>query len=160
MSSRFHNKYHRHNHHTQSVNDPRYPDASHDPIASPDSPFLGPFVLSGQLSANSSSGAAGAFYTPSVSTVAVFAHGSLQATGSIEVTGTATVSDIAFTGNVLNTYTVPLITTAEFLQIVVNGVTRYIRLWDFYTPESGTFTSGVLEPQVSAIELPVPPINT
>jgi hypothetical protein len=52
MSSRFHNKYHRHNHHTTAVNDPRYPDASHDPIASHDSPFQGDFVLNGTLSAN------------------------------------------------------------------------------------------------------------
>jgi len=53
MSSRFHNKYHRHNHHTTAVNDPRYPDASHDPIASHDSPFQGDFVLNGTLSADS-----------------------------------------------------------------------------------------------------------
>jgi len=53
MSSRFHNKYHRHNHHTLPINDPRYPDASHDPIASPDSPFQGDFVLkNGTLSAD------------------------------------------------------------------------------------------------------------
>jgi len=53
MSSRFHSKHHRHNHHTDPSSDPRYPDSAHDPIASPDSPFLGPFVLQGVLSANS-----------------------------------------------------------------------------------------------------------
>ena len=49
MSNRFHNKWHRRNHHTygSSVN----ADASHDPIASPEQPFLGDFVLSGGLSA-------------------------------------------------------------------------------------------------------------
>jgi hypothetical protein len=52
MSSRFHNKYHRHNHHTTAVIDPRYPDASHDPIASHDSPFQGDFILNGILSAD------------------------------------------------------------------------------------------------------------
>lgn len=52
MSSRFHNKFHRHNHHTVPLDDPRYPDASHDPIASPDSPFQGDFILNGTLSAN------------------------------------------------------------------------------------------------------------
>jgi len=52
MSSRFHNKYHRHNHHTLAIEDARYPDASHDPIASHDSPFQGDFVLNGTLSAN------------------------------------------------------------------------------------------------------------
>ena len=45
MSSRLHNKFHRHNHHTNSTNDPRYPDASYDPIASYTSPFNGPFVV-------------------------------------------------------------------------------------------------------------------
>lgn len=49
MSSRFHNKFHRHNHHTDPSTDLRYPDSSHDPIASYDSPFLGAFVLSGSL---------------------------------------------------------------------------------------------------------------
>ena len=53
MSSRFHSKHHRHNHHTDPSADPRYPDSAHDPIASPDSPFQGPFVLQGVLSANS-----------------------------------------------------------------------------------------------------------
>jgi hypothetical protein len=51
MSSRLHNKFHRHNHHTYNSTDPRYPDAGHDPIASPDSPFQGEFILHGSLSA-------------------------------------------------------------------------------------------------------------
>ena len=50
MSSRLHNKFHRHNHHTNSQGDARYPDASYDPIASYDSPFQGDFVLNGNLS--------------------------------------------------------------------------------------------------------------
>jgi hypothetical protein len=49
MSSRFHNKWHRHNHHTAPIGDSKYPDASHDPIASYDSPFLGDFVTEGGL---------------------------------------------------------------------------------------------------------------
>lgn len=52
MSSRLHNKFHRHNHHTLSSLDPRFPDSSHDPIASPNSPFQGDFVLHGSLSAS------------------------------------------------------------------------------------------------------------
>lgn len=43
MSSRFHNKWHRHNHHTDPIGDTRYPDSAHDPIASSDSPFQGDF---------------------------------------------------------------------------------------------------------------------
>jgi hypothetical protein len=65
MSSRFHNKWHRHNHHTEPIGDPRFPDASHDPIASPESPFRGAFHLLGPLSAYSSplSSSYGAFIT-------------------------------------------------------------------------------------------------
>ena len=53
MSTRFHSKFHRHNHHTDPSTDPRFPDSAYDPIASPDSPFLGAFVLSGTLIAHS-----------------------------------------------------------------------------------------------------------
>ena len=52
MSSRFHNKWHRHNHHTNTTPDPRYPDSAHDPIASPEAPFQGDFFLQGSLSAS------------------------------------------------------------------------------------------------------------
>jgi len=51
MSSRFHNKFHRHNHHTNRDNNLQFPDAGYDPIASPDSPFQGDFILNGGLSA-------------------------------------------------------------------------------------------------------------
>ena len=54
MSTRFHSKYHRHNHHTDPTADVRFPDSSHDPIASPDSPFRGTFALNGVLSAYTS----------------------------------------------------------------------------------------------------------
>lgn len=47
MSNRFHNKWHRHNHHTYpAVNEP---DSSHDPIASPSDPFKGDFVIEGAI---------------------------------------------------------------------------------------------------------------
>jgi len=49
MSNRFHNKWHRTNHHTYT--NANNPDAGHDPIASKLQPFLGDFVLSGALSA-------------------------------------------------------------------------------------------------------------
>jgi len=51
--NRFHNKYHRHNHHTTPS--PNEPDAGHDPIASPEDPFRGDFHISGVLSATSAS---------------------------------------------------------------------------------------------------------
>lgn len=136
MSSRFHNKYHRHNHHTVAVNDPRYPDASHDPIASPDSPFLGPFVMYGTLSsigvapntgpynAGTDEVVAGVFIAPATSAVAIRAEGSIVATGSLSATG------IVITGNVVDTYDTPMTATGEFLQIQAEGLTRYIRLWN------------------------------
>lgn len=47
--NRFHNKYHRHNHHTNAT--AGEPDSSHDPIASPSDPFQGDFYVNGTLSA-------------------------------------------------------------------------------------------------------------
>ena len=47
--NRFHNKYHRHNHH--SLPTAGEPDSAHDPIATKDSPFKGEFHVDGQLSA-------------------------------------------------------------------------------------------------------------
>lgn len=49
--NRFHNKYHRHNHHTAPTLSE--PDSSHDPIASPEDPFKGEFHIDGALSATS-----------------------------------------------------------------------------------------------------------
>lgn len=50
MSNRLHNKWHRHNHHTNYT--PNEPDSAHDPIASPDDPFQGDFVVNGLISSN------------------------------------------------------------------------------------------------------------
>jgi len=56
MSNRFHSKYHRSNHHTDTSKtnldgSPKNPDTGHDPIASREHPFLGIFSLNGGLSA-------------------------------------------------------------------------------------------------------------
>jgi hypothetical protein len=62
MSNRFHNKWHRKNHHTYG--NLTNPDAAHDPIASPDQPFLGDFSLQGALCAVAPASAfAGYFYS-------------------------------------------------------------------------------------------------
>jgi hypothetical protein len=50
--NRFHSKFHRKNHHTDT--DPYNPDAGHDPIASESAPFQGNFYLNGSLSASNS----------------------------------------------------------------------------------------------------------
>lgn len=44
MANRFHNKFHKYNHHTEKQDN--IPDAGYDPIASHESPFLGDFVIS------------------------------------------------------------------------------------------------------------------
>jgi len=101
MSSRLHNKFHRHNHHTARVNDPRYPDSSYDPIASHESPFLGDFILQGMLSATN-----GATFTSPIT------------------------CEVQFTGDILRTYDEPIFTSGEFLIVNLNGERKAIRLWD------------------------------
>jgi alpha-tubulin suppressor-like RCC1 family protein len=60
MSNRFHSKWHRTNHHTYTSD--TNPDAGYDPIASPDSPFQGDFVVSGAITATAPNSAfAGSF---------------------------------------------------------------------------------------------------
>lgn len=49
-NARFHNKYHRANHHTTPSG--TIPDSGSDPIASPAYPFQGNFVINGALSAS------------------------------------------------------------------------------------------------------------
>ena len=61
MSNRFHSKFHRQNHHTYTSG--TNPDAGHDPIASPQQPFLGDFVVSGQISANAPLSATAGFFS-------------------------------------------------------------------------------------------------
>ena len=144
MSSRFHNKYHRHNHHTRAVNDPRYPDASHDPIASPESPFLGPFVLFGSLSATavdpenqlinfglSSVPPAGIFVAPATSAVALQTVGGANIDGNLTTTGTICAANVIFTGDVVTTFSQPVTATGEFLVVNVEGINRAIRLWQY-----------------------------
>ena len=49
MSNRFHNKFHRFNHHSTANQDPQFPDAGYDPIASFNSPFQGEFFSHGDI---------------------------------------------------------------------------------------------------------------
>lgn len=50
MSNRFHNKFHRHNHHSIPTDrNGMYPDSAYDPIASEESPFQGDFYLKGDF---------------------------------------------------------------------------------------------------------------
>jgi len=149
MSSRFHNKYHRHNHHTATSYDPRYPDSGYDPIASPESPFMGPFVMIGTLSAtgipafselSATPGGVFAGYPLALQAVAVSgsnigtainASGNIIANNNLTVAGNITAANVYFTGTVIQSYSTPITTTGEFLTINVNGSTRLIRLWNF-----------------------------
>jgi hypothetical protein len=55
MSNRFHNKFHRHNHHTAPTDrDGLYPDSAYDPIASRESPFQGEFYSVDQITTTDS----------------------------------------------------------------------------------------------------------
>ena len=95
MSNRFHSKYHRSNHHTDTNlnlsltnpdGSPRNPDSGHDPIASPDHPFLGRFSLKGGLSAITSDTnpdkSAGIFITRNLNEDACRFYGPVKLSGS------------------------------------------------------------------------------
>ena len=70
MSNRFHSKFHRQNHHTYTS--PTNPDAGHDPIASPEQPFYGDFILVGALSCVApASAVAGYFYSKNTALCAI-----------------------------------------------------------------------------------------
>ena len=63
MSNRFHNKFHRHNHHTEPTDrGGQYPDSAYDPIASPEAPFRGEFYVDGNITTLSSVSASGDLY--------------------------------------------------------------------------------------------------
>lgn len=66
-NARFHDKYHRANHHT--TGSPGIPDSASDPIASSAYPFQGDFVVNGALSASNGfkiNGNAGIDYTDTI----------------------------------------------------------------------------------------------
>lgn len=97
MSNLLHPKFHRRNHHTYG--NVANPDASHDPIASPDSPFLGDFVLSGGLSACAPLSAyAGYFYSNNTAIIAespntaILIKGNATITGNLNVSGTTNIT--------------------------------------------------------------------
>lgn len=89
MSNRFHNKFHKHNHHTRSTDRTGlYPDSGYDPIASPEAPFEGEFYVDGDVTTLSGVSAAGDLYAQN----AVF-HGSVLVEGNMQVLGETTRVD-------------------------------------------------------------------
>ncbi len=141
MSNRFHNKYHRHNHHTDSINDPRFPDASHDPIASPESPFLGNFVMFGTLSAVQERfpDFAGSFVN-TVNGIALNVESfttAISARGDVLIAGNLYAQSLNLIGPVYTSFSEPVTASNQFLLVTVrdtnSGITynRAIRLWEY-----------------------------
>lgn len=138
MSNRFHSKYHRHNHHTINTEDPRYPDAGHDPIASPDSPFLGDFVMLGTLSATGTprfseyiAKPAGVFTADETALVAQAPLSGIAflSQGNVKILGDLSAANVFLNG--VSTPNPSTATTAgTFLVININDVPYGIRLWN------------------------------
>lgn len=98
-NARFHNKYHRRNHHTLPSAD--YPDSGADPIASSTSPFLGDFYLAGSLSAANNINVAGNMVI----------QGSLSALGDTSFLNTIITTSSAL--SVVNAGTGPALTVNQ-----------------------------------------------
>jgi hypothetical protein len=132
MSSRLHNKWHRHNHHTAPTADINLPDSGHDPIASHDSPFQGDFVLNGALSASGSAQLAGDTALTLRSN-----NLSLSATGNATIDGVTTVSNVVVKTLLrFDPVTYPSRTfgsevthTGTYLEVNIDNQSYYIPLW-------------------------------
>jgi len=99
-NARFHNKWHRRNHH--SLPSTGYPDSANDPIASPDEPFQGDFHLTGTLSAHEN----------------LFVDGNASVMGNLSVFGDFTYLDTIVTVtsalSVINHGTGPALTVQQW----------------------------------------------
>jgi hypothetical protein len=86
MSNRFHNKFHRENHHSKRTpNNNSIADASYDPIASYSAPFQGEFCTDGEIVTNSYlQAASGTFVDLISSSRAVFGVAPLSATLNVQ----------------------------------------------------------------------------
>ena len=98
MSNRFHNKFHRHNHHTRPTDrEGLFPDSAYDPIASAASPFQGEFVLDGNLTALSSISA-----VYHIAGYDGLFHGNMTIEGNLYVLGETTMLDtMVFTSSAI-----------------------------------------------------------
>jgi hypothetical protein len=128
MSSRLHNKWHRHNHHTNPTNNTDLPDSGHDPIASPESPFQGAFALNGTLSASQSGRFAG-----DVALTLQSQNLGLSTNGGMSVNGTAFIDTLdirSFRVVTPSTSFNSVVThSGKYLEINVDGQNFYVPLW-------------------------------
>jgi len=98
-NARFHNKYHRRNHHT--LPSTGYPDSGADPIASPQEPFRGDFHAIGSLSATGNLTIGGN----------TLVYGNLSALGDLSVIDTIVTTTSAL--SVVNSGTGPALTVRQ-----------------------------------------------
>ena len=78
MGNRFHNKYHRHNHHSAISSGDLYPDSAFDPIASRESPFKGEFYTEGSITTTQSISAKGVISSPEIQATTLSAANIVQ----------------------------------------------------------------------------------
>jgi hypothetical protein len=128
MSSRLHNKWHRHNHHTVPTNDVDYPDSGHDPIASPESPFQGVFALNGPLSASQEGQFAGDIALKLQTT-----NLGLSTNGNVAIDGTSLLNSIVVkTVNITSpsrSFVSTVRHSGRYLEINIDDQNYYIPLW-------------------------------
>lgn len=128
MSSRLHNKWHRHNHHTNATPDENFPDSAHDPIASPESPFQGTFALNGELSA-----AQKGIFTGNVALVlrtdnlGLSTNGGMVADGS-SILNAINVNQITVTSP-SRTFLSEVRHAGKYLEVIIDNQSYYIPLW-------------------------------
>ena len=134
MSSRFHNKFHRHNHHSEPTDrNGLYPDSAYDPIASFEAPFKGEFYSEGNIitTQNLSADAKAHGSTVSINTSSTNKR--------LNVNGTVYCSNNLFSGNLqypndkVANGGLNLVVTGA-LKMVINGTTSYIPLYEDVLP--------------------------
>jgi hypothetical protein len=129
--NRFHNKLHRHNHHSEPTDrNGKYPESAYDPIASFDSPFKGEFYSEGNIITTDSLSAGTSAY-------ALKAAINTNVTDSqLTVNGTISCSDSFFTGKAeypnkeTDISSINFANTNRLLKIFVDGLPTYIQLCD------------------------------
>lgn len=128
MSNKFHNKWHRHNHHTY----PRSgePDSGHDPIASESDPFKGDFVVQGMISASAPPSAYVGIFRGTLSATEI-QTGLLSAT-SMELASLTSTEVVLTSASFTGVTTVAAASAlGEFLTLTVNGSAVAIPLYAY-----------------------------
>lgn len=123
MDATYHQKYHRHNHHTIALSSEIYPDASHDPIASPEQPFQGDFVLDGQLISKGLDGKSG-----NISVNLSSSHLALHTYGDVNIFGNVMVRDLSIIKDSTHA-PIRIISTPTQSTLSLNSTSFDVRIW-------------------------------